>query len=97
MTDEQIDRITKKYWEYKLKDTTIKNGTAEHDWYGLFDSSGELLVGYGLDAEDYGIWYYDGTTFGSGSKIFGITNKEFYDAFKRYLNKTYGFKIRELF
>ena len=97
MTDEQIDKITKKYWEHKLKDTTIKNGKTEYDWYGLFDSSGELLVGCPIDAEDNGIWYYDGFTFNSGSGIFGITNKEFYDAFKRYLNKTYGFKIRELF
>jgi hypothetical protein len=98
MTDEQIDRITKKFWEYKLKDTTIKNGTAEHDWYGLFDSNDEILVGCALGAEeDNSTWFYDGSTFNSGIGIFGINRNEFVDALKRYLKKTYGFKIRELF
>jgi hypothetical protein len=96
MTDEQIDKITKKYWEYKLKDTTIKNEKTEYDWYGLFDSSGELLAGCVIKNDD-GTWFYNEQSFVHGSKIFGITNTEFKEAFKRYLNKTYGFNIHILF
>jgi len=98
MTDEQIDKITKKFWEYRLKDATIKNGTTEHDWYGLFDSNDEILVGCALgEDEDSGIWYYDGSTFNNGFELFGISRDKFFEALKRYLKKTYGFKIRELF
>ena len=90
VTDEQLDRLMKSYWDSKFSGAevgVIENYVEDNDWYGI--SKGRLLlVGKPIDA--ISCWYSNGEYFGGGWNMFGINPMEFNESMLRYVKDNFG-------
>jgi hypothetical protein len=91
ITPEQLDKITKSYFDNVFKDSKWSEkyiGGYGETWYGLFNQDGEMLVGH--PQSDSFTYYTDGTYFSNMWEFFSVDSKEFTDAIGRYIKKKYG-------
>jgi len=49
MAQENIDKMLKKYWDYRFNNAYFGNSGTEYNWYGLHDSNGGLIAGHITD------------------------------------------------
>ena len=96
ITQEQLDRVMKPYWDSKFKDGVLgkfRNDSDEIDWYGIYKNnpSGEKDTLVGTPSIDgSGPWFCDGDNFYNGWELFNITPEDFFEAMKRYVEKKFG-------
>ena len=105
MTNNQIDKITKPYWDEIFDEAKLgivrpneNVDDFEEDWYGAYKMIGDkkkLIVGYNKLSPD-SFWFSNGPTFEGGESLFMIKTYDFYEALKRYLIKNYGAYIENI-
>lgn len=104
MTHKDIDKLMKPYWDEKFKDSYLSDfcGKGEgwsDDWYGIImkrpDGSEKLIVGH-MSGDDDGTWFYDGTMFDGGEKLFSIGIRDFNYTMVRYINEKYNLEVKSV-
>jgi hypothetical protein len=99
-----IDRMTKPYWDEKFNDSYIgehdgKSQGWTDDWYGIImkrpDGSEKLIVGH-MSGDDNNMWFYDGSMFDGGEKLFNLGIGEFNRTMVRYINKKYNLEVKSV-
>lgn len=96
MTNEQLDKVMKPYWELRFGDVELKLFNVDKGrWFGLSEDDGIIC---GCPEEDirYRDWYYSSTYFNGGKELFDVALNEFLHAMKRYLNTTYNLNIETI-
>lgn len=92
MTDAQIDKIMKDYWDSKFEGGILAN---YNGWTGILMDTPEgkdIVVGYSNKKGGWQ-WYTEGPYFGNDMDIFGMSYKKFCDSMKRYLEKKFDIEI----
>lgn len=105
MTHKDIDKLMKPYWDEKFNDSYLGvfnsegEGGWNDDWFGTLikkpDGVEKLIVGHMLEDDD-GSWFYDGSMFNNGEKLFNLTIGEFNKAMVRYINEKYNLKVKSV-
>lgn len=96
LTNQQIDKVLKPYWDDKFKGATL---STVNDWTGLAidtPQGKDIIVGFPIKNASMVDWYYDGPYFYNEWLVFGVTTNEFRDSMKRYLQNNFGVEIRTL-
>jgi hypothetical protein len=102
LTEKQIDKIMKPFWDYHFNDSNfvedIKGSDDWRDWSGFIKKlpNGHkiLLVGFIKSSPD--MWYSDGSYFYNSKNMFNLTPHEFHNSMKRYLKNKFGFNIDKI-
>lgn len=101
VTESQLDKIYKKYFDMEFKDSYYtKNITSDDygNWRGIcfMDNGNErMLLGQPIeDNPEKDSWYYDGTYFTPG--VIDVEFLDFRNLMKDYVNDRFNLKIREL-
>jgi hypothetical protein len=90
-----MNRRINKYFDWKFENGVMDTkpyGTRGFNWTGIWIDN-VLVVGY-PENDITGTWFSNGTYFGGGADLFGVTYLEFYKAMKMYLNLRYHIKIK---
>jgi len=87
---EQIDMLLKSFLDYHFDGTTIGN---IENWFGIIKNN-DILVGKPNDETEF--WYTDGSYFNGYWNLFNMNSKDFNQAVRRYVNKRYGFEIKNI-
>jgi hypothetical protein len=91
ISPEQLDKITKPFFDKEFKDAKWGEHTSGHrdsTWYGFINQDDVLLVGHpSFNVDNY---YTNGHHFENMWSLFGIDAKEFNQAIGRYIKKKYG-------
>lgn len=101
MTDAQIDKILKPYFDTEFEGSEYTRkfyGQFKEEWIGFFKNTSrglELLVGYPADEGDF-IWYCNDIS-ETVSNILNIGDKEARDSIIRYVKNKFNIKIRHIF
>lgn len=104
MTHKDIDKLMKPYWDEKFKDSYLSDfcGKGEgwsDDWYGIImkrpDGSEKLIVGH-ESGDDNNMWFYDGSMFDGGEKLFNLGIGEFNRTMVRYINEKYNLEVKSV-
>ena len=105
MDDTTIDRMMKPYWDEKFKSSYLGDyiqkdvGGWDSEWYGILmkrpDGVEELIVGHMAD-EDNNLWFYDGSMFDGGEKLFSLGIRDFNYSMVRYINKKYNLEVKSV-
>ena len=101
MTHKDIDKLMKPYWDEKFKDSYLSDFTYETEgtWNGLVvkrpDGTDKLIVGHML-GDDNNMWFYDGSMFDGGEKLFNLGIGEFNRTMVRYINEKYNLEVKSV-
>ena len=87
---EQIDILLKSFLDYHFDGATIGN---IDNWFGVIKNN-KILVGKPDAATLY--WYTDGSYFNGYWNLFNMDSNDFNEAIRRYVNKRYGFEIKNI-
>ena len=101
LSNEQLDRLMKPYWDGKFENTTLgtieAHGTNNEDWFGFVDpDTDRTILGRPADESD-DEWYSWSGYFRGGGELYGLSDVEFRKALLRYLNKRYNLNIRYIY
>jgi hypothetical protein len=100
ITESQLEKIYKKYFDMEFKDSYYNDNIEYGDgiWRGVcIDNNGEefMLIGQPVDDKtSFGeFWYYNGPYFETAPTLLDIGHVEFAEMMKEYLNDRFGLKI----
>jgi hypothetical protein len=105
MTNKNIDKLMKPYWDEKFNDAYLGEHRKELSgwedaWDGVImkrpDGSEILIVGYPVPDDNPNTWFYDGNVFTNGEKLFNIGIGEFNKSMVRYINEKYNLKVKSV-
>lgn len=104
MTHKDIDKLMNPYWDEKFNDSYLGDFCGEgegwsDDWYGILmkkhDGSEKLIVGH-MSGDNDGSWFYDGTMFDGGEKLFSLCIRDFNKSMVRYINEKYNLEVKSV-
>ena len=95
LTEIQLDRLMKPYWDSKFVDSTkgrVKNYSDSGDWSGVFMNTpnGKVLIA-GHRSDGVGdTWYSNGEYFNGCWQMYNIHHDVFNESMRRYINNRFG-------
>ena len=110
LTEEQIDRILKPFFEETFRDAELIEYEIEHDsddddetykegWMGfsvIKDGKREVLLGRPLPYRDKGEWFSDGKYFNGWWEMFNLKVIDFNESMRRFVNQKYDMGIDKI-
>jgi len=96
MTHEQLDKVMKPYWDLHFGNVELKLFNVDKGrWFGFSERNG-IICGCPEEDIPYGDWYYSAIYFNGGKELFDLTQSEFLQSMRRYLNTTYDLDIETI-
>jgi len=104
MTQESIDKILKKYWDYRFNNVRVEaRSSDEHsfDWFGIYRIDNIFLVSTPMRYKNGKIsidkvWYTHEPTFGNDWEIVNISQLEFNESMRKYVNNRFNQTIEKI-
>lgn len=113
ITDEQIDRILKPFFEGTFKDAKLIEYDYEHahdyedeiedyteGWVGfslIKDGKREVLLGRPSETQNKNEWFSNGEYFNGWWDMFNLELKDFNESMRRFVNEKYNMNIDKIF
>ena len=102
ITPEQLDKITKPFFDKEFKDVEwgehvqgSKPEGTDDVWYGLINQDDVLLVGHpSFNVDNY---YTNGHHFANMWRYFSVKSSEFNESIGRYIKKKYGCEFKKIY
>lgn len=95
MTESQIDKLMKRYWDFHFDNSYLTKYKTPYGsiWYSIVKEQNNeivMLVGKPTDDESNKTWFSDGTYFINGWRVFSIEPKEFNESMRRYIIRKFN-------